>query len=111
MFILSRLTCSQPRLVSLDLRTVAGDYVNEEIFHAPPSLRSGSFSKDDGDGNEDLKKAIGVMRKTTTLFCTVRLPSLHDYDLKMPDRKLYGGRKQWMTNVSFLFLNLSAVPK
>ena len=116
MFILSRLTCSQPRLVSLDLRTVAGDYVNEEIFHAPPSLRSGSFSKDDGDGNEDLKKAIGVMSKTTTLhvhhaFLYGLLPSLHDYDLKMPDRKLYGGRKQWMTNVSFLFLNLSAVPK
>ena len=48
---------------------------------------------DDGDGNEDLKKAIGVMRKTTTLyvhhaFLDSSLPSLHNYDVKTPDRKL-----------------------
>ena len=102
--------------MSLDLRTVAGDYVNKEIFHAPSSLRLGSFSNDDGNGNEDLKKAPGMMSKTTTLhvhhaFLYSSLPSLHDYGLKMPDRKLYGGRKQWVTNFYFLFLNLSAVPK
>ena len=28
----------------------------------------GSFSNDDGDGNEDVKKAIGSLRKTTTQF-------------------------------------------
>ena len=38
-------------------------------------LRLGSFSNDDGDGNEDVKKATGLLRKTTTLhvhhaFCT-----------------------------------------
>ena len=27
----------------------------------------GSFSNDDGDGKEDVKKAIGLLRKTTTL--------------------------------------------
>ena len=27
----------------------------------------GSFSNNDGDGNEDVKKAIGSLRKTTTL--------------------------------------------
>ena len=27
----------------------------------------GSFSNDDGDGNEDVKKAIDLLRKTTTL--------------------------------------------
>ena len=26
----------------------------------------GSFSNDDGDGKEDVKKAIGLLRKTTT---------------------------------------------
>ena len=36
---------------------------------------TGSFSNDDGDGNQDVKKAIGLLRKTTTLhvitlFCT-----------------------------------------
>ena len=114
-FTLSTLTGSQPSLVSLDLRTVAGDYVNEEIFHMPPSLRLGSLT-DNSDGNEDVKKAIGVMSKTTTLhvhhaFLYSSLPSLHDYDVKMLDRKLYGGRKQGMTNVYFLFLNLSTVSK
>ena len=27
----------------------------------------GSLSNDDGDGNENVKKAIGLLRKTTTL--------------------------------------------
>ena len=45
----------------------------------------GSFSNDDGDGNEDVKKAIGLSRKTTTLhvhhtFLYISLSSLHDYD-------------------------------
>ena len=30
----------------------------------------GSYSNDDGDGNEDVKKAIDLLHKTTTLFCT-----------------------------------------
>ena len=28
----------------------------------------------------------------------------HDYDVKMPNFKFYGGRKQVTTNVSFSFL-------
>ena len=59
---------------------------------------------------------VGVMSKTTTLqvhhaFLYSSLPSLHNYDVKTPDRKLNGGRKQGMTNFYFLLLNLSAVPK
>ena len=59
----------------------------------------GSFSNDDGDGNQDVKKAIGLLHKTTTLhvyhaFLYISLPSLHDYDVKMPNYKFYGGRKQ-----------------
>ena len=47
---------------------------------------------DDGDGNQDVKKARGLLRKTTTLhvhhaFLYISLPSLHDYDVKMPDCK------------------------
>ena len=66
----------------------------------------GSFSNDDGDGNEDVKKAIGLLRKTTTLhvhhaFLYISLPSLHDYDVKMPNCKFYGGRKQATTNLFF----------
>ena len=61
----------------------------------------GSFSNDDGDGDgkEDVKKAIALLRKTTTLhvhhaFLYNSLPSLHDYDVKIPNCKFYGGRKQ-----------------
>ena len=66
----------------------------------------GSFSNDDGDGKEDVKKAIGLLRKTTTLhvhhaFLYISLPSLHDYDVKMPNCKFYGGRKQATTNLLF----------
>ena len=36
-------------------------------------------------------------------FLYISLPSLHDYDMKMPNCKFYGGRKQATTN---LFLSL-----
>ena len=66
----------------------------------------GSFSNDDGDGNQDVKKAIGSLRKTTTLhmhhaFLYISLLSLHDYDMKIPNCKFYGGRKQATTNLFF----------
>ena len=48
----------------------------------------GSLSNDDSDGNQDVKKAIGLLRKTTTLhvhhaFLYISSPSLHDYDVKI----------------------------
>ena len=60
--------------------------------------------------------AMGLLRKTTTLhlhhaLLYISLPSLYDYDVKMPNFTLYGGRKQATTNFSFLFLNLGAVLK
>ena len=66
----------------------------------------GSFSNDDGDGIEDVKKAIALLRKTTTLhvhhaFLYISLPSLHDYDVKMPNCKFFWGRKQATTNLFF----------
>ena len=44
----------------------------------------GSLSNDDGNGNENGKKAIGLISKTTALlvqhafFLYISLPSLHD---------------------------------
>ena len=66
----------------------------------------GSFSNDDGDGNQDVKKAMDLLRKTTTLllhhaFLYISSPSLHDYDVKMPNCKFYGGRKKATTNLFF----------
>ena len=57
-----------------------------------------SFSNDDGDGNENVKKAIGLLSKTTSLhvhhaFLYISLPLLHHYDMKMPSFTFYGGRK------------------
>ena len=69
---------------------------------------SGSFSNDDGDGSENVAKAIGLIKKTTTLymhhaFLYISLRSLHDYEVKMPNFTFYGGRKQATTYCSFSF--------
>ena len=68
----------------------------------------GSFSNDDGDGNENVEKSIGLLSKTTSLhvphaFLYISLPLLHDYDVKMPSFTFYGGRKQATTKFSFSF--------
>ena len=68
----------------------------------------GSFSTDDGDGNENVKTAIGLLRKTRSshvhhAFLYISLPLLHDYDVKMPNFTFYGVRKQATTKCSFAF--------
>ena len=74
----------------------------------------GSFSN--GDGDENIKKAIRLLSKTTSLhvhhtFLYISLPLLHDYNMKMPSFTFYGGCKTSDDKLFFLFLNLSAVPK
>ena len=48
---------------------------------------------------------MGLLRKTTLhvqhALLYIFLPSLHDYDVKMPDCKFYGGRRQAKTNLFF----------
>ena len=73
-----------------------------------------SFSN--GDGNENVKKTIGLLSKTTSLhvhqaFLYISLPLLHENDVKMPSFSFYGGRKTSDDKLFFLFLNLSVVPK
>ena len=68
----------------------------------------GSFSNDDGDSNENVKKATGLLSKTTSLhvhhaILYISLPLLHDYDVKMPSFTFYGGRKQATTKFFFSF--------
>ena len=61
---------------------------------------------DDSDGHENVKKSNRfLMSKTTTLhvhdaFLYSCLPSLHDYNMKLPNFKFYGGRKQVTTKFS-----------
>ena len=76
------------------------------VLRSRVAMAKGSFSNDDGDGKQDVKKAVGLLRKTTTLhvhhaFLYVSLPSLNGYDVKMPNCKFYGGRKQATRNLFF----------
>ena len=58
-----------------------------------------------------LDRRCACMRVHHT-FWYISIPSLHDYDVKMPNFTVYGESKQGTTNFSFwLFLNLSAAPK
>ena len=62
----------------------------------------GTLRSDDGDGNEDVKKAISSITKTTILhvrhaFLYISLPSMHDYDVKMPNFTFYIGSTQATT--------------
>ena len=55
-----------------------------------PTKQLGTLRSHDGDGNEDVKKAIGLISKTTILhvhhtILYISLPSLHDYDVKVPN--------------------------
>ena len=68
----------------------------------------GTLRSDDGDGNEYVKKAIGLITKTTTLrlhhaFLYMPLPSLHDFDVKMPDFTFYRGSTQETTKFPLCF--------
>ena len=73
-----------------------------------PEDSLGSFSNHDGDGNENPEKSNGFVKPNNNFARASRLfvhffASLHDYNVKMPDFTLYGGRKQATTNFSFSF--------
>ena len=55
-----------------------------------------------------------LLGATTTLhvrhaFLNISLPSLHDYDVKMPNFTFCGGREHKATTSFLLFLNFDAV--
>ena len=59
----------------------------------------GSFSNDDGNGNENVKEGDRLNRQNNNFVSTshfsglyVYLLSLHDYDVKIPYFTFYGGR-------------------
>ena len=56
----------------------------------------GTLRSYDGDGDGNATKAVGLISKTTILhvyhaFLYISLPSLHDYDVKMPNFPMYRG--------------------
>ena len=64
----------------------------------------GTLRCNDADDNENVKKVIGLISKTTTsqAFLYISFPFLHDYDVKMPNFAFYGGRRQ-ATTIYFSF--------
>ena len=71
-------------------------------------MKLGTVRCHDGDDNENVKKAIGWISKTTTLhvhlaFLFISLPSLRDYDEKMPKFTFYRGREQATAKFSVSF--------
>ena len=71
-----------------------------------PQTTLGTLRSNDADDNENVKKTIGSIRKTTTLhmihaFLYISFPFLHDYDLKMPHFAFHRGRKQATTKFYF----------
>ena len=77
-------------------------------YRRPPGNRDLRSDDGDGDGNGNATKAIGLISKTTILhvhhaFLYISLPSLQDYDEKMPNFTFYGGRKQATMKFSFSF--------
>ena len=64
----------------------------------------GTLRSDDADGNENVKKTIGLITKQQLhAFLYISFLFLHDYDAKMPHLAFNGGRKQVTTNFYFSF--------
>ena len=79
-----------------------------------PLLILGSLGNDDGEVNENGKEGIDFISKTTTLqvhhaFLYISLPSLHEYDVKMPNFTFCRGREHNTTTFFFLFLYFDTV--
>ena len=75
-----------------------------------PTKQLGTLRSHDGDGNEDVKKAIGLISKTTILhvhhtILYISLPSLHDYDVKVPNVTFHRESTQATTKFLLYFWN------
>ena len=68
----------------------------------------GTLRSNDEDDNENVKKTIGLISKTTNshvhhTFLYISFSFLHDYDVKMPNFAFSGGCKQATTKFYFSF--------
>ena len=66
----------------------------------------GTVRSNDADGDENVKKTIGFITKTTTLhvhdaFLYISFPFMNNYGVKMPKFTFYGERKQATTKFYF----------
>ena len=87
---------------------------NHFLTHHRSEEILGTLRSDDGGGNGNATKAIGLITKTTILhvhhaFLYISLPSLHDYDVKMPNSQVVHRKYTSYDEISSLFLNLNTV--
>ena len=73
--------------------------VYDDVVYAQTWEVLGTLRSDDGDDNENVKKAIGLIAKPTILhvhhaLLYISFPSLHDHDVKMPNRCKEGEHKR-----------------
>ena len=71
-------------------------------------IQIGTLRSDDGAGNGTATKAIALISKTTILhvhhaFLYISLPSLHNYDVKIPNFTTYRGSTQATTKFPLSF--------
>ena len=95
------------------LELVLNDFGVFEVLAASfmpqlPQTTLGTLRSNDADDNENVKKTIGLISKTTPshvhhTILYISFPFLHDYDVKMPDFLFYGGRTQATTKFYFSF--------
>ena len=100
-------TRTRPGHVYRSVREKQGHVVyRQRVLQIVTSLRVvslvGSLRKDNEEGNENGKKAIGLDKQTTTLhvhhaFLYISLPSLHDFNAKLPKFTFGPGREQKTT--------------
>ena len=62
----------------------------KQLAQTSSKVTLGTLRSNDADGNENVKKTIGLINKTTTLhvhhtFLYISFLFLHDYDVKMPN--------------------------
>ena len=79
------------------------------------ALAVGTLRNYDSDGNEKVKRAIGLMSKTTTLhvhhaFLYISLLSLHNNDVNLTNFKFTSERERKDDKFYHLCLNSGAVP-
>ena len=103
--------CESSHVTSpLDKKLYSHFYLTNQVFLRPnlspffyycnssDYLCMRTLSKGDGDGNENGLKGIGLDWQNKNLyehnaFSYISLPSLHDYDMKLPYFKFFWGRE------------------
>ena len=100
--------------IAIEIESTRIQFLND-VFADVVLVVLGTLQNYDGDGKENVKKAIGLMSKTTTLhvhhaFLYISLPSLHNYDVKWPNFKFTWERERQGDKFYHLGLNSGAVP-